>query len=286
MQRPGYTSADVFNQAVVSQTMTDESTPGDEDRSIHQADAGQTRENIEDVLNYIRTNRPSVTCESVTPTPSIGQQKSVHDSQIDPNLERIIPPSTIPQTKPSPASTTATSQPVRETTQQTSASPFPSLISQSAQISPNSRPNLFPSESSTSIGASSTPPKPNIDFTYIVILSRTPVYQYKSWTPRGHFLEKSLSELITELPFDNEKGIRGLIIRLQGPGVAAEETLYCDEEAKFDATKGRFLRMVKMSLKNQAKTNPGKMCVMNFEIEALREEGIEEEDDDDDDIVF
>lgn len=99
-------------------------------------------------------------------------------------------------------------------------------------------------------------------------------------------MEKSLSELIAELPFDNEKGIIGLIIRLQGPGVEAEETLNCDEEAKFDATKGRFLRMVKMCLKNQAKTNPGKMFVMNFEIEALREGGIEEDDDDDDDFVF
>jgi hypothetical protein len=272
----------------------------DDVRPSHPAKAKQSTGNIEDVINYIRTNRPSVTCETVPPTPTIGQRKLTHDSHIDPTLEQAVPPSAMPRPKSSrslslspsidgptlvsPASTTATFQLLQEPVRETAISvPSPS---HGVRTLPNPAPNPLRVASPASVGAASAPPKLRIDFTYIVILSRTPLYQYKTWKPRGHFLEKSLNELITELPFDNHQDVRGLIIRLQGTGVAVEETLNRDEETKFKETKSRFSKVVKMCVKNQTKINPGAELVMNFEMEALREGEAEGEDEEDDDIVF
>jgi hypothetical protein len=126
-------------------------------------------------------------------------------------------------------------------------------------------------------------------FKYVVILSRTPIYAYKTWSPQGHFLEKSFSELMQELPFDDKNNINSLIIRLRGPGVAAEETMKCGEEeveTDFSDAKAGFLRMAKMSLKTHNRTNPGKTLTLNFEIEAVREKGMEEDEGDDVDLMF
>ena len=100
--------------------------------------------------------------------------------------------------------------------------------------------------------------------------------------------QKSLRELNDELPFDGGEGI-GIIIRLQGPGVAVEGTLGCGEEAKFDTTKARFLRVVKMCLRNHNETSASKDLVLNFDIQAVGEGGVEKDGDDDDggdDLVF
>lgn len=305
----------------------------------------QSSMNLDELLHHIRTIRPSTTCETAPPTPTLMQRKLTQDSHIDPTLEKIYPPSSIRHPKPrsssisssavnttlpSPTSTTATHQPIRhaipQTLDQSPASttatfrparetvPQPATVAprdsttatfqpvgkttpqtaplalspgaQSAQESPIPPVKPSPTPSSTTMRDVSAPPKSNIEFRYVVILSRTPQYHCKTWTPRGHFLEKSLNDLINEIPFDDDKNIEGLKIRLEGPGAKLEETLKCDEEAKFEITKGGFLKIVKMCLKNHNKMNPGKKLAMNFEVEAWTENEVENNDDDDDsDIV-
>ena len=300
VQRTDYADRNGFDQTIVSQEVTDEPL-GHNIGFDHRKNMRQNYKNVERVVTHTRTVQPSITNEP--PPPSFGPINPTPDSHIDPNLERFVSSSsTTHQPRPgrtsstiysndrvqadvqpflSPAPTISTLASAHETTQQSSLTPKP--VPQDVQSNQGEKSSTTPANP---VPVAPTVPKSNIDFNYIVILSRAPIYSYKSWNPKGHFMEKSLSELLHELPFESKEDIEGLIIRLEGPGVDVEETLGCGEEAKFDTTKTRFLRMVKMCLKNHNKTSAGKTLVLNFEIEAVREGGVEEDDDDDDDLVF
>ncbi|KAJ4305860.1 hypothetical protein N0V90_001392 [Kalmusia sp. IMI 367209] len=304
-QREDYAGLNDLNQAIASQTTTDE-PPLHRDNDIgpgHQTYTRQSCGSVERALNHIRTVQPSVTSEP--PTPSIGQTKSTPDSHIDPNLERfVLPSSTIHQSQPSHTSSTAPIMSSVQTGVQSSLSPTPTMSAfasvrettqQTSVTLQHSTPDVQSTQGQKSASvaseipapATSTAPKPIVDFNYIVILSHAPIYSWKAWNPKGHFMEKSLQELVRELPFDSKKDIRGLTIRLKGPGVVGEETVDCGEEEKFENAKGRFLRTVKMCIKNHNKANAGNKLSLEFEIEAVREGGVEEEDDEDDDnFVF
>lgn len=173
-------------------------------------------------------------------------------------------------------------------TNKTSVSLFPSSVPSDAEKPAEQVTAALPATISRPVATSSTESKAGIFFNYRVILSRTPIYQAKSWQPRGHFLEKSLSELIDELPFENKEGILELIIQLTGPGVAVEWTVERGENAtdNYNSAKAEFMQIVKMCLKTHVKANTGSRLVMNFKIEAVREGGVDEDEDDDDDVLL
>jgi hypothetical protein len=172
-----------------------------------------------------------------------------------------------------------------------SASLLPSPVPSDAKNTSEQVTKSSPATISRPAAASSTDSKAGINFHYKVILSRTPVYQVRSWQPKGHFLEKSLSELIDELPFENKEGVIGLIIRLTGPGVDIEETIECGQDAvdDYNSVKEDLMQIVKMCLKGHIKASTGSKLVMKFMIEAVREGGVDKdknESDDDDHVLL
>ena len=312
VQRPDYSDMLDLDQAIASHT--EPTLYRDNDAgAAYQTSTREHSEHVEEVLHYIRTNQPSTVSDSVS---------SMHESTIDPYLERLPSPAfsmnapkhqASPQrshqsrsisfdTSPThvapssnfeletvkvlPSARTMFTRDPTYATNQTTASPASSLFPGDSEVPIFQDNSLSPATNSGSIVASSTDSKAGISFNYIVILSRAPIYQYKSWKPRGHFLEKSLSELINELPFENNGGITGLTIRLTSHGVDVKETLERDQDANYNSTKRRFMQTVKSCLKNHNKTKSSGVLVVDFEIEAVREEIVEEDDEDDDDIVF
>ncbi|KAL5400094.1 hypothetical protein PMIN03_012580 [Paraphaeosphaeria minitans] len=108
-----------------------------------------------------------------------------------------------------------------------------------------------------------------INFNYRVVLCPTPVYKSKRWYPKGLFLEKSLSELINELPFGHKEGIRALKIRLNCPGFDVEEAIGRGQEDSYNSTKKEFIRVVKECRKKHIKANSGGILAVDFTIEAV-----------------
>lgn len=115
-----------------------------------------------------------------------------------------------------------------------------------------------------------------IIFNYRVILSRTPIYRSTCWEPKGRFLDKSLSDLIDELPFENKAGVVGLVIQFAGPGAAIEDKIERGRETKYDGTKKEIKEMAMMCLESHNKAKNDGELVMDFKIEALRESGSDE----------
>lgn len=278
----------------------------------------QKPEHFEDVLDCIRMNRPSVSSDGIPPTNTEASSQSTDNSNIDPSLEQVtsppIPDPTPPRTNLHQAhvsnSTSATYDfdDTRQPEPTTGVSPAPRSSHCSTPEIKN--PPASPAPVSTSgepdppadkpVSTSQIAQKPskstpaasrstaNIMFQYIVILSRTPVYQYKCWEPKGRFLEKTFSELITELPLDNKVGIEGLIIRLTGPGVSVEENFKVgiDQERSFGLAKARILRTVKMCLQSNSTSQTEGPVAIEFELEVIRKADVAEETVDDNDLVF
>jgi hypothetical protein len=120
--------------------------------------------------------------------------------------------------------------------------------------------------------------KVNIEFVYRVILSRTPVYLCKGWQPNGKFQEKSLRELLTELPLEGT--IKGLTFVLEGPGMRIEEQIEAEDENHFESMKRHFNKRIRACLANWS---PSKGPLMvEIEIEPLRDESDQGNDEADD----
>ncbi|KAF2190544.1 hypothetical protein K469DRAFT_387705 [Zopfia rhizophila CBS 207.26] len=298
IHRPERANTEEFNMAVGSPPLTTRS--GAETHKGQNRDPKGVRQTPEEIINYIRRNRPSVTSETSTSAAHI-RRNSRMDPPIDPGLDPIIP-SPLPQLSrstsvssiaaetailaqqrplPSPASMAETLQQTRETSKQTPASPKrPQAQTPVQKQSPASTPALL-APLAPPVASLPAPQKRSVDFVYRAIISRSPLYQYKTWKPRGRFQDKSLAELIQELPFD--KDIKGLILRLQGPGIAVQETVNCDEEEKFDTAKRRFNKLIGICNANQARAHPGKTLILEFEIEPLKSD--DQVNDDEDEVV-
>lgn len=105
--------------------------------------------------------------------------------------------------------------------------------------------------------------KPTVNFVYRIILSRSPVYQSKNWRPDGKFQDKSLKQLLKELPLEKPKE---LIFTLEGPSVKVEEQIDCDDEMGFEAMKRHYNKVIKSSLTNHSSSEP--LC-LEIEIEPM-----------------
>jgi hypothetical protein len=296
--RPNYTDIKVLDKSVLKPTDATKSISSrDYDvGATHQINIRQRGEECEEILFGAGSSNGSV-----PPTLIAASRTATIDSNIDPNLERTDSSPSFFRSSPGPPHMGPRNSTEAEAEQATSPTHTISALGSSHKIDKTSG-LTFPLPSPSDVNPSTEqvrqplPPvtsnpvpdpsgdtKAGISFHYEVILSRTPIYEVKGWHPKGHFLEKSLSELVEELPFENRTGIIGLIVRLTGPGVRLEQPLERGQDAEYNRTKKRITQMVKMCLKNHKKESVGGRLVMDFEIEAVREGGVEEDDDDDDD---
>jgi hypothetical protein len=128
-------------------------------------------------------------------------------------------------------------------------------------------------------------PKPSIEIFYLLILSRSPIYESRRWTPPTSFQETTLSTLFSQLPFNGT--INGLIFNFEGPGLKMKESIDSGNEVAFAMMKKQFNKGIKAALMNQKGKNSVdaqvERLVFEMEIEAMREVGVVVEDDDDDD---
>jgi hypothetical protein len=82
---------------------------------------------------------------------------------------------------------------------------------------------------------------------YRVVLTRKPKTITERWTPRGRFQDKTLVELLKELPFGDEiltsgEESRGLIFTIESECMRTVERLAYDDEGGFASMK-RYINM-------------------------------------------
>ncbi|GAB1314518.1 hypothetical protein MFIFM68171_04728 [Madurella fahalii] len=90
-------------------------------------------------------------------------------------------------------------------------------------------------------GSSGRGAKPLINFMYRIVLSRTPKTVTERWSPRGRFQDKTLAELLKELPF-NDGEAQGLIFTIESDCMRTVERILNDDEDSFASMK-RYINM-------------------------------------------
>lgn len=105
------------------------------------------------------------------------------------------------------------------------------------------RPAVHPSPSPTPglAAGSGSGAKFSVNFTYRVVLSRTPKTVTERWTPRGRFQDKTLAELVGELPFCDGEA-QGLIFTIESSCMKTVERIPLGDEDGF-ATMKRYINM-------------------------------------------
>ncbi|KAI1864402.1 uncharacterized protein JN550_008959 [Neoarthrinium moseri] len=106
-----------------------------------------------------------------------------------------------------------------------------------------------------------TLPKPRIDFIYRVVLSRRPIYSYRSWTPTWKLEQTTLGQIIAEL--DLAADARGVIFTVEGPGFRAVEEFLRADENRFTV----FVKQIKRVVRSQLASGKGVESPLTFEIE-------------------
>lgn len=107
---------------------------------------------------------------------------------------------------------------------------------------------------STSISTSS---KPSINFLYWVVLSRTPRTITERWSPKGRFQDKTLAELLKELPLHDSKESRGLIFTIESDCMRTVERIANDDEDSFGAMKRQINRGIRDWFHRQRRLGDG-----------------------------
>ncbi|KAK1749544.1 hypothetical protein QBC47DRAFT_354847 [Echria macrotheca] len=95
---------------------------------------------------------------------------------------------------------------------------------------PKQSPTLSTPGSGTSIN------KPSVNFTYYVVLSRSAARVSQRWNPQGRFQDKTLAELLKELPFHDQEP-QGLTFTVEGDCWRTVEHIPSDDEDGFAALK-------------------------------------------------
>ena len=134
-----------------------------------------------------------------------------------------------PITTPSPI--VSPSIDVRQGSEQPRQQPLP----HSTTVTPGLRP-----------ASNLNPAKPSVTFIYRVIHSQnTSEKHVQTWQPRGRFQDKSLADLIEELPFDDSTDVRGLVFTIDLPGMQAVERILRDNEDGFESMKRLINRSIR-----------------------------------------
>lgn len=321
--RVNYTDILDLDQPFTSPISATESTRGDQsDIGVGQQryESGRQDSEIDEDISDYTTNQPFASEENISPASTGLSRRATADSNIDPDLERMSlsafpmdPPTYHMLHQPRPSLPAPSMTPVvsSNNTQLEAGSVPPPTPTISATVSmpdtnktlESSRPSPAPKGANETFrkdreASAATAPEPvattsadskaRVEFNYSVILARTPVYKVKGWQPKGHFLEKSLSELIDEIPLEEEEygAITGLIIRLTGPGADMEVPVERGQDAKYNNTKEDIIDIVKMCLNTHRKAKSGLPLVMKFRIEAVREAGVGEDEESLDDVLI
>lgn len=85
--------------------------------------------------------------------------------------------------------------------------------------------------------------RPILNFIYLIVQTRVPRTITERWTPQGRFKDKTLDQLIRELPFAEEVS-KGLIFTVESECMSMVEHIACDDEAGFGAMKRHITREV------------------------------------------
>ncbi|KAK4251356.1 hypothetical protein C7999DRAFT_28086 [Corynascus novoguineensis] len=101
-------------------------------------------------------------------------------------------------------------------------------------------------------GGSRSGGKFSIEFIYRIVLSRTPKTVTERWTPQGRFQDKTLAQLLKELPFrDNSDESQGLIFTIDSPCMTTTERIPNNDEGGFLSLKGYINREIRAWLARQ-----------------------------------
>jgi hypothetical protein len=126
---------------------------------------------------------------------------------------------------------------------------------------------------------------PPVKFIYRVVLTRTPRTLAERWNPQGRFQDKTLVELLKELPFDQGES-KGLIFTIESPCLKTVERVLHDDEDGFASMKRYINLEVREWLARQRRLGSGKVpprLVVDILIERMTSDeesrqGNEEED--------
>ncbi|KAF2496209.1 hypothetical protein BU16DRAFT_370277 [Lophium mytilinum] len=211
------------------------------------------------------------------------------------NMEDALMTTTRPPAAPTPFSNAATSF---------AATSFAATSFAAASFTedgqPTTRPpaaprstTLAPAEKRQSTGPPShrvtptTPrlPRPKLDYSYSIILSRTPVLSTKNWYPEGNFQDMTLAQLFLELELD--ANVCGLVFSLEGPNLRHKGGLIDrGDEAKFQVMKRNLNRWVNVCSDNHRGSGEPLDLYVDIEIVRDEEEGLDEETEDEDEEIW
>jgi hypothetical protein len=124
--------------------------------------------------------------------------------------------------------------------------------------------------------------KPTISFIYRIILSRSPIYSYKTWNPTRKLEETSLELIIEELGLTAD--VRGIIFTVEGPNFRAVEELLRDNETGFSS----FVRQIKRVIRGLLTAGRGinSPLVFEMELEPIRGGDAQNDEEFDDDFTI
>ena len=128
---------------------------------------------------------------------------------------------------------------------------------------------------------------PSVKFIYRVVLTRTPRTLTERWDPQGRFQDKTLAELLEELPFDKGES-QGLIFTIESPCVKTVERIPHDDEDGFASMKRYINSGIREWFTRQRRLASGKIpprLVLDILIERITSDeesklGEEEEEED------
>ncbi|KAK9414764.1 hypothetical protein SUNI508_10882 [Seiridium unicorne] len=125
-------------------------------------------------------------------------------------------------------------------------------------------------------------PKPVIEFIYRIILSRTPIYSYRSWNPTRKLEETSLAQIIEELGLAADA--KGIIFTAEGPNFRAVEEVLRDDEIRFSS----FIKQIKRAIRGLLMSGRGvnSPIVFDMEIEPMRGDSTKGDEEFDDDFTI
>ncbi|KAM0813072.1 hypothetical protein AB5N19_13063 [Seiridium cardinale] len=125
-------------------------------------------------------------------------------------------------------------------------------------------------------------PKPVIEFIYRIILSRTPIYSYRSWNPARKLEETSLAQIIEELGLAADA--KGIVFTAEGPNFRAVEEVLRDDEIRFSS----FIKQIKRAIRGLLMSGRGvnSPIVFDMEIEPMRGDSTKGDEEFDDDFTI
>ncbi|KAF3030286.1 hypothetical protein E8E11_000227 [Didymella keratinophila] len=226
----------------------------------------------EELVNYIRSNRPLTTLRPNAVLESDQTTASANvDQPIDPVLERA---GTVPSARLSSGSredSVAVGGPRDlERSRQTSSPTAPARTVPGSEEPPEKRTvdltETQPTQKSTSMCADAV--NKMVQIRYRLVLTHRSLPVREVWAPKGNLLNKTLQSLELEIPL--KEGFKGFILRLLAPDYHTEEVIDAGDEFGFQYAKNHLNQVICGLASMQKRTRPGKAVPVFIEIEPRR----------------